>query len=151
MKKWWKTRDWDAFRGFTGRSLQIASASYILAAGIFAFTELGYHYGSKIFWFLGKTLGKGGADSVLVLVVCGVGYLAHRFKQWQQGWYGLTEIGFGVISAANVAFTMIPGNSTLPQWIGLLACIYITVRGLGNLNEVIERKKELKLNALRVP
>jgi hypothetical protein len=120
----------------------IASAGGFVISIIALFIiSLTYRYGAKTFWFLGKILGRRGAEIVLVVFICVIGWLAHRFKQWQQGWYGLTEIIFGVVSAGNIAFTMIPGSSTMPQWVGLFGSTYIIVRGLSNLSEVTRQKK----------
>jgi hypothetical protein len=141
-------------RGFWRIMLDVMIASvggFIVSMIALFVIGLTYRYGTKTFWFLGKVLGTRGAEIVLVLFVCAIGWLAHRFKQWQQGWYGLTEIVFGVISAINVAFNMIPGSSTLPQWVALFGSTYIIVRGLGNLSEVIRRKKDATFKVSQAP
>jgi hypothetical protein len=130
----------------------MASTAGFVVAMIALFVIAGaYRYGTKTFWFLGKVLGRRWAEIVLVFFVCGVGWLAHRFKQWQQGWYGLTEIIFGVVSAGNIAFSMIPGSSTMPQWVALFGSTYIIVRGLGNLSEVTRRKRAAALKISPAP
>jgi hypothetical protein len=130
----------------------LASASGFIISIIALFIIAGtYRYGSKTFWFLGRMLGRRRAEIVLVLFICVIGWLAHRFKQWQQGWYGLTKIVFGVVSATNIAFTMIPGSSTMPQWVGLFGSTYIIVRGLSNVSDVTSRNKNATLKASTAP
>jgi hypothetical protein len=146
-----KRRDWNELVGRTLESINVIGASFTVAMlGLFVIT-MSYRYGTKIFWFLGRVLGRRGAEIVLVFFICVIGWLAHRFKQWQQGWYGLTEIVFGVVSAANIAFTMIPGSSTMPQWVGLFGSTYIIVRGLSNVSEVTSRKKNATLKSSTAP
>jgi hypothetical protein len=43
-----------------------------------------------------------------------------------------------------IAFSMVPGSSTLPQWVGLFGCAYIIVRALSNMIEAVERWKSAK-------
>jgi hypothetical protein len=138
-----KQRDWGELRRMTLESVGVIVGSLAMSVLGLVVIQVTYNYGSRIFLFLGELLGRRGAEIVLVLLVCATGWLAHRFKQWQQGWYGLTEIVFGIVSALNVAFTMVPGSSVLAQWVALFGSTYIIVRGLGNLAEVTRRKKEL--------
>jgi hypothetical protein len=122
----------------------IASAGGVIVSMIALFViALTYRHGSKTFWFLGKHFGRRGAEIVLVLFVCAIGWLAHEFKQRQQGWYGLTEIVFGVASAVNVALGMVPGASAMTQWVALFGCTYIVVRGISNVSEVVRGNKSV--------
>lgn len=99
-----------------------------------------YFYASRVFWALGRAFGVRGAEVALVVLLFGVAWLAFEFKRRQQGWYGLCEIGFGITSGATVAATMVPGSSTLPQWMALVGCGYIIVRGMTNVRELREKK-----------
>jgi 4-hydroxybenzoate polyprenyltransferase len=102
--------------------------------------QVTFRYGSKTFWYLGQILGRSAAEVVLIFLVLLVAALAYALKQRQQGWYGLTEIIFGTGSVGNIAFSMVPGSTTFPQWVALFGCAYIIVRGLSNVKEVVDRK-----------
>lgn len=123
-------------------SLQVIAAAFVFAGGFLFLLRVIFRYGTATFWYLGQVLGRRGAEFILVFLVLIVAGLAYKLKKRQQGWYGLAEIIFGVVSAANIAFSMVPGSSTLPQWVGLFGCTYIIVRGLSNVTEVVERRSK---------
>jgi hypothetical protein len=125
-------------------SIQIIAGVLALVGGLLFLLQATFRYGPKTFWYLGQVLGRRDAELILVFLVLVVAAIAYALKQGQQGWYGLTEIVFGAVSAANIAFSMVPGNSTLPQWVGLFSCTYIIVRGVSNATEAVERWKRAK-------
>jgi hypothetical protein len=140
MKKWWKTRDWRALGRFSVQSVGTMAASFAMVLIFAAVFDVVYFYVSRMFWALGSAFGVRGAEAALVVLVFGAAWLAFQFKMRQQGWYGLCEVGFGIGSAATVARTMVPGSSTLPQWMALVGCGYVMVRGMTNVRELREKK-----------
>ena len=140
-------RFWHRFWHQTLESIQVVVGATIMAVVFLAVLEVTFRYGAKTFLYLGHVLGRKGAEFVLVFLVLIVAVLAYELKRRQQGWYGLTEIVFGVGSAANIAFSMVPGDTTLPQWVGLFGCTYIVVRGLSNVNVVVAGNRSRRLKA----
>lgn len=124
----------------TFESIQVIAGALVLVGGFLFVLQATFRYGTKTFWYLGQVLGRSYADLIVLFLVFTVAVLAYELKQRQQGWYGLTEIVFGAGSAANIAFSMVPGSSTLPQWVGLFGCAYIIVRGLSNVTEAVHRR-----------
>jgi hypothetical protein len=124
----------------TFESIQVIVGALVLVVGFLFVLQATLRYGTKTFWYLSQVLGRTNAQLVLVVLVFVVAALAFALKQRQQGWYGLTEIVFGGWSAVTIAFSMVPGCSTLPQWVGLFGCAYIIVRGLSNATEAVDRK-----------
>jgi hypothetical protein len=121
-------------------SIRYIAVALGLVIGFVFLLQATFRYGTKTFWYLGQLLGRRQAEFLLVFLVLIVAGLAFALKKSHQGWYGLIEIIFGVGSAANIAFSIVPGSSTLPQWVGLFGCTYFIVRGLGNVDEVVERR-----------
>jgi hypothetical protein len=72
-------------------------------------------YRTRTFLYLDQVLGRTQARVTLAFVVCLVAAIASLTKQRQQGWYGLSEIVFGVGSAVNIAFSMAPAIPLLPS------------------------------------
>jgi hypothetical protein len=124
-------------------AIQFIGGALGFVVGFLFVLQATFRYGTKTFWYLGQVLGRREAQLILVLLVFIVAGIAYELKQRQQGWYGLTEIAFGLGSATNIAFSMVPGSSTLPQWVGLFACTYIIVRGVSNLTEGVDRRYKI--------
>jgi hypothetical protein len=123
----------------TVESVQTLARIIALVAVVLFLLQATIRYGAKTFWYLGQVLGKTYAQLTLVLLVLILAALVFALKEQRQGLYGLTEIVFGAGSAVNIALSMVPGGSALPQWLGLVGCAYIIVQGLGNASEALDR------------
>lgn len=123
----------------TFESIQFLGGALVFVVGFLFVLQATFRYGTKTFWYLGQVLGRTNAELILVVMVFVVSGVAYGLKQQKQGLYGVTEIVFGVGSAFNVAFSMVPGSSTMPQWIGLFGCAYIIVQGVSNVTEAVDR------------
>jgi hypothetical protein len=129
-----------------GESLLRIVLSTLLGLGMtFVFAEAQQH-GAKLFFYLGRLLGVRGAQVVLIVCVCVTGWFAHEYKRRQQIRYGMLEVLFGVVSAVSVGFSMIPGNSTLTQWVALVGSGYVIARGLNNVSD--GRTEKLRIEAI---
>ena len=126
-------------------SIQVIGGALALVGGFLFVLQATFRYGTKTFWYLGQVMGRKSAELVLVCLVLVVAAIAYELKQRRPASYGLIEIGFGLGSTTNIAFSMVPGSSTLPQWVGLFGCTYIFVRRLTNVTEAVEsRFKNIK-------
>jgi hypothetical protein len=126
-------------------ALQIVVSSALAVVMTFVFAEAQQH-GAKLFSYLGHLLGVRGAQIVLITVICAAGWFAHEYKRRQQIRYGMLEVLFGVVSAVSVGLSMIPGNSTLTQWVALVGSGYVIARGLNNVRD--GRTEKLRIEAI---
>ena len=82
-------------------------------------------------------LGVHKTQALAFVIVCALGWCAHRFKRRSKYYYGLSEFSFGVASAiaavSTVNFAAVEfSNVGLPQVLALLGSTYIVARGLNN-------------------
>jgi hypothetical protein len=120
-------------------SIPLIGGALVFVGGFLFVLQATFRYGTKTFRYLGQVLGRTNAELVLVILVFVVAGIAYQLKQRRQGWYGLTETAFGAGSACTIAFSMVPGCSTLAQWVALFGCTYIIVRGVSNVIEAVDR------------
>ena len=60
-----------------------------------------------------------------------LGYVAHLFRRWSLGYYGLVEVLCGLVGGF-IAIGRLPLDHA-PAWFGLFASTFIIVRGAGNV------------------
>ena len=72
-------------------------------------------------------------------LVIGLGLLAYLFKQWNQLWYGVTEVAVGCGFGFSIALTMHPETSSLSQWSSLVGLSYVIARGCNNMKDAYVR------------
>lgn len=118
-----------------------------LAAGALGVTAslLTVARGRDLFAFLYRTLGRFGAQASVACAVLVVGGVAHLFKQKNQFWYGILEVGFAGGCAVSIASGMSPKEALFSQWVALGGTAYVVARGLNNISEAKRR------NASKIP
>jgi uncharacterized membrane protein (GlpM family) len=85
--------------------------------------------------FLYVVLTLDGAQAIVATVVFGMGVVAHWFKRMNQRWYGMVEVMLGAAAAVNISVRLMPGQTLLSQWEGLIGCAYVVARGLSNCSD----------------
>jgi len=68
-----------------------------------------------------------------------LGYLAHLFRHWSLGYYGLVEVTCGMIGGF-IAIGKLPLDHA-PAWFGLMASAFIIVRGTGNIAQAVSEQE----------
>lgn len=112
----------------------VAGGALGVTASLLTFT-----HGRDLFAFLYQTLGRFGAQASVACAVLVVGGLAHMFKQRNQLWYGILEVGFAGGCAASIASGMSPHEALFSQWAALGGAAYVVARGLNNISEAKRR------------
>jgi hypothetical protein len=73
-----------------------------------------------------------------------VGWVAFRFKQFNQKYYGMLEIVVGVSTALG---TTMKGAFGLTQGLAVMGAVYVVSRGYSNITEAEKKKDEIENNA----
>jgi hypothetical protein len=80
----------------------------------------------------------------IAVLVWPVGWIAFRFKQFNQKYYGWVEIGFGILTALAITVNGVFGPT---QGLAVLGAIYVVSRGYGNITDAEKKKDEIERNA----
>jgi hypothetical protein len=72
---------------------------------------------------------------LIIGLVIGVGFFAHEFKKWDQYFYGLVEVCFGICSTIILVFSIAPAEMHLTQWASLIGTAYVIARGRNNIHD----------------
>lgn len=99
---------------------------------------------TRVFDWLLSELGLQVTQLLIAGFVAIAGITAYWFKRKNQKWYGMVEIGVGVLSAVFVAGTLTPHKLDLARWSTLAGSAYVIARGLEN------RAKGMELLKLKV-
>jgi hypothetical protein len=91
-------------------------------------------FGADVYQDLAQRLHNRPFQLLVIFAVMFSGWILHRFKQWNQYLYGVTETAFGVASIIRVA-SGIGQQALLTQWTIIVGCVYIIARGLNNCHE----------------
>lgn len=100
----------------------------------------------QIFHFLTSTLGLHAAQILVSIIVLFAGWCVHTLRQWSKLYFGMMQIGFGVVSAVVVVsavnLTSINlSNVSLAQLVTLLGCVFVIGRGLTDCHEARHPKE----------
>jgi hypothetical protein len=76
-----------------------------------------------------------GFQVLIFLSLLLLGYSAFLFKSWDQRWYGVGEVCFGIFSGGNIAFSLRSNGAMFGHWAALVGCVYVIARGLNNIHE----------------
>jgi hypothetical protein len=102
-------------------------------AVLFTFLMMGH--GEQIFHASIKEFGLHVTQILVSIAIVGIGVVAHFFKRWNQGLYGLVEMVFAAAAVFGVARTLTPEKLLLAQWATLGGFAYVVSRGWGNVWE----------------
>jgi len=92
-----------------------------------------------IYAAMARVLGAHLSQFIIGLFIATMGFVAHRFKQRNQRWYGMVEVMIGIVSGFSIAFGMVPSHVVLAQWASLIGCSYVIARGLNNVSDAKAR------------
>ena len=82
-----------------------------------------------------RLLGIYGVQILIAISIIAIGFLAYEFKKRDQLSYGRVEICFGISSVLALAFSTLPNEIHLPQWVSLVGSAYVIARGRNNVSE----------------
>jgi hypothetical protein len=80
----------------------------------------------------------------IAVLVWPIGWAASRLRQFNQIYYGIVEIGAGVITAFG---TTVKGQWGPTQGLAVLGAMYVVSRGYGNIADGTRKKDEIERNA----
>lgn len=82
---------------------------------------------------------------LLFLAIVLLGFLFFIFKQRAQYRYGICETTFAITSTWFACDKLLTNVQEKSAWLTVVGSIYLIVRGLSNIKEAKEKKKQLKL------
>lgn len=94
--------------------------------------------------FLEKRIGIQTTQYVIAAGVIGAGVAAHSFRKAHQLLYGMMEVVFAGMASIRVSLHLQPQQIILSQWVALVGCAYVVVRGLSNVSEARKKAVEIR-------
>ena len=108
-------------------------AAVIIAFSFAAMIVFSRMYGYRLYVDSVRVFGTYYTQLLIGIIVITTGLLAHRFKQWNQIWYGAVEVIFGCVSSIAIASSLSPSNRILGPLSSLIGCAYVIARGMNNV------------------
>ena len=116
-----------------GRLARLAAPFASFVAVFVAFRMM--RHGEKMFHASINEFGLHVTQILVSIAIVGIGVAAHFFKRWNQGLYGLVEMGFAAAAVFGVASTLTAQKLLLAQWATLGGFAYVVSRGSDNVWE----------------
>jgi cell division protein FtsW (lipid II flippase) len=122
-----------------------ASIFAAVIIGIFgAIIAVAADRGEEILQSINRQFGTKAVRFSIAVFLMLTGYMAYRWKQIDQRWYGRFEVGFGCAAVIFITLILNPDKSLVGQWVGLGSATYVIARGLNNVSEANEKTLKAK-------